>query len=77
MGAQARDVAALVADLAVLRRREPGDRAERGGLARAVASEKRHHLALGDAEREVVQDVPEAVEGVYLSELDHAAMPPR
>ena len=72
------DVAALVAHRAFARRREAADRAQRGRLAGAVAAEKRHHLALGDAERESVQDVAEAVEGVDRVELeDHAATPPR
>src|SRR5437763_17192755 len=72
------DVAALVAHRAFARRRESGDRAQRRRLAGAVAAEKRHHLALGDAEREPMQDVAEAIERIDRVELeDHAATPPR
>jgi hypothetical protein len=75
---EAGDVAALVADRAAARRREAGDRAQRGGLAGAVSTEQGHHFAFVHAQGKTVQDVPEAVVRIDIVELqDQAATPPR
>src|SRR5216684_8225026 len=78
MGVEAGDIAPLVADLARARRGEAGDGPQSGGFSRAVATQERHDLAFGDAEREAVKDMTEPVEGVDALDLeDHAATPPR
>ena len=78
VGIQPGDVAALVENLALLRRREAGDAAQRRGLAGAVATEERDDLAFGHAQRQAVKDVAEAVVGVDAFDFeDQAATPPR
>src|SRR2546425_3252637 len=47
-----------------------GDRAKRGGLARAVAADERHDLALLDAEGHALERVDVAVVGVDVRELE-------
>src|SRR6266481_1025984 len=46
------------------------DRLERRGLARAVAPEERHHLALPHLEVDAVEDVRLAVPGVEVADLE-------
>jgi len=72
------DRASLIADRAAARRGETGDAAKRGGLAGAVAAEKRHHLAVCHIQGQPMEDVADAVERVHVFHLqDQAATPPR
>src|SRR5882672_8547216 len=75
---EAGDVAPLVADFARARRREAGDRAQRGGFSGAIAAEEGDDLAFGEIQRQPVQDMAEAVERIDALDLeDHAATPPK
>ena len=62
-------------DLAAGGTHEPHDALERGRLPRAVAPEQRHHLARGDVERHVGQDLRPAVVGVDPGDLKHRRSP--
>src|ERR1700726_3063045 len=64
-----RNILALEYDAAGALRDQADDRAERRGLAGAVAPEQRHHFAVADLERDVEQDVGRAIMAV--EPLDH------
>ena len=70
MGRRARDVAPGEPHAAASRRREPHDRAERRGLARAVAADQHGDRAALHREREVVEHVALAVVGVEVLDLE-------
>ena len=57
-------------DRAGARRREPGDRAQRRGLPGAVGADQRHALALFHGQRDALQRLDVAVEGVDVGELE-------
>src|SRR5256885_1243214 len=63
VGGQPMNRAALEADRAGLRRREAHDRADRRGLAHAVAAEQGYHLSRADREAHPEQDLAHAVRG--------------
>ena len=68
LGRQALDRLAEQAHRAPARAQPSDHRVHAGGLAGAVAAEEREHPALGDAERDRVQDVAVAVERVHAFE---------
>src|SRR3546814_11161924 len=67
---QAADVAAAETDGALRGRSQPHDRADRGGLAHAVAAHERDHLAGIDGKAHAEQHLAAAVEGVDGVDLD-------
>ena len=73
-GGERRGWLAAKAHLAAAWWAEPGDRAERGGLARAVRAEQRHDLPLAHLEREAVQHLHVPVEYVEIVELEERAV---
>src|SRR5688572_9467380 len=58
---RAREIAAIEGDAAAFRRHETHERAQERRLAHAVSPEQRRHLARGQLERDVAQDVAAAV----------------
>ena len=58
---EADEQSALLGDPAAVRLLEPGEHAQQGRLAVAVATDDADPLALGDAERDVVEEHPDAV----------------
>ena len=61
-----------VGDLAVLGRKQAGDRLERGRLAGAVRPEKCHDLAVADGERQPSQDEDHLlIDHLDVLELEH------
>jgi hypothetical protein len=77
IGWQALDALAGEAHFATGRRHQPHDRFHRRRLARAVAAEQRHDLARAHFERDAVQDMGAAVEGVQIGDLQHQCALPR
>src|SRR6185295_9986880 len=67
----------LAAELHLARRRlhQPGDRAQRGGLAGAVGADQRDDLALLDGERHAAQRVDAAVADLEVADLQHHDTP--
>src|ERR1700704_1585994 len=61
---EARDVLASQPNLSLRRRRQPGDRSKRGGLAGPVAADEGHDLSLLDVQRHALEGMNPAVEGV-------------
>ena len=61
------DVAAVEGDAAFVRRQQPGDHVETGGLAGAVRAEQPHHLAALQREADTADHRPVAV---ALAEID-------
>jgi hypothetical protein len=66
----ARDVLALEGDRPLPRLVEAVDRAQRGRLARAVRADQRHDLPVADLERDALQGLDRAVEGVDVLDLE-------
>ena len=78
VGRLAGDDVAVEADRPSAGRREPHDRAERGGLAGAVAAEQRRDLAARHLERHAAEDLALAVEGLEsLDREQRHVIPPR
>ena len=73
VGGQPMNRAALEADRAGLRRREAHDRADRRGLAHAVAAEQGYHLSRADREAHPEQDLAHAVRGLDRIDGEHQA----
>ena len=77
-GRRARGILAEDRNLAFARRRQAHQASQRRGLARAVASEQRGDLALGNLQADAMQDVALAVIGVQAFGCQrggHAALP--
>src|SRR5207247_1697641 len=70
LGRPARHVGGPVGDPPVARRDDAGNRRERGRLARAVPAEERDELSREDVERDAVQHVALAVEGVHRGDAE-------
>ncbi len=68
MRRQRRDVFAEKRDLARLRSQQSGDRAQRGGLPRAVAADQRDDRALLDLERDAAERGDRAVGNVEIGD---------
>jgi hypothetical protein len=64
-------------DAAATRGCKAQDAAQGGGFAGAVAAQERNRLAVAHAERNALQDVALAVEGVNAFQLEHQASLPR
>ena len=71
------DVPAREQDAAPSRRSEPHDRAQRGGLADAVAAEDGRAAARLDLQVDALQDVAVAVIGVQALDAQHQSAAPR
>src|SRR5881296_722490 len=69
--------ASLEADLSGRHLDDADDRLEGGGLAGAIASEQRDHLALGRAQADAVEHVARPVDRVDVGELEHHGASPR
>jgi hypothetical protein len=75
VGAERGHVVAAQAHAALPGPRDPHDRAERRGLAGAVAADEGDHLALADRQRHALQNVRLAVVGVDLLDGEQAHRP--
>src|SRR3954447_5190256 len=70
------DLLAVEADRALARRRQPGDRAERRGLARSVRADQGDDLALLHRQRDALDGGDVAVVGVDVVQFEQRHQPP-
>ncbi len=70
------DLGALEPDRALTLAQNAHDRQQGRGLSRAIAAQKRHHLAFGHVEFDAVQNVAFAIPAIEIAHRQHGARRP-